>query len=562
MLALVLVHTLDLAVKDRIRVNDLAGGLLQVVGKVGLVLTLDLGGGSLHGLVVHELLQLLQLGGVGLEAVTDGLLQQMGQARVGAEQPAAVGDAVRDVLECLRLVQEVIMENAVLDDLTVQLGNAVDGVAGVGADVGGADLVVADDRHIVDLALVAGESLGQVGAAAAVHLADDLPDAGQGIAEDVRIPLLQCLAHDGVVGVGKDLAADVEGSVPLIAALIQQDAHHLGDGDGGVGIVQLDGDLVGQVVQRAVLVQVVLQDVCDGRGREEVLLAQAQDLALGMVVVGVEDLGDQLGRGRLADSRVVVAGVEAAHIKAGGLSLPQTQLGNTVGAVTGDIHIVGHGDNGVVVLILDVMEAALPGLDGLAVKADLLGLIGMALDPDLTAGQPVVSSLLLPAVHDLLLEDAVLVQDGVAGAGDAVGGHAVQIAGGQAAQTAVAQASIGLLLIDGIDLDVGISQHALGNLVQAKVEQARAQAAAHEELHAEVVDLLLALAQDLGLVLLLAVRHDLAGDHGQAAVDLVSGGGVDGDVALTHQLVLEQLLKFTLCVFQNRSLLLCSHENS
>ena len=52
------------------------------------------------------------------------------------------------------------MENAVLDDLTVQLGNAVDGVAGVGADVGGADLVVADDRHIVDLALVAGESLG------------------------------------------------------------------------------------------------------------------------------------------------------------------------------------------------------------------------------------------------------------------------------------------------------------------------------------------------------------------------------------------------------------------
>ena len=54
-------------------------------------------------------------------------------------------------------------------------------------------------------------------------------------------------------------------------------------------------DLVGQVVQRAVLVQVVLQDVGDGRCREEVLLAQTQDLALGVVVVGVQDLGDQLG---------------------------------------------------------------------------------------------------------------------------------------------------------------------------------------------------------------------------------------------------------------------------
>ena len=202
-----------------------------------------------------------------------------------------------------------------------------------------------------------------------------------------------------------------------------------------------------------------------------------------------------------------------------------------------------------------MVEAAFPRLDGLTVKADLLCLIGVALDPDLTAGQPVVGSLLLPAVHDLLLEDAVLIQDGVAGAGDAVGGHAVQIAGGQTAQTAVAQARIGLLLIDGVDLDIGIGQHALGNLIQAEVEQAGAQAAAHQELHAEVVDLLLALAQNLGLELLLAVGHELAGDHGQAAVDLIGGGHVQSDIALAHQLVFEQLLKFTLCVFQNRSLL-------
>ena len=437
-LALVLVHALDLAVEDGIRVDDLTGGLLQIVGEQDLVLALDLGGSSLHGLVVHELLQLLQLSSVGLEAVADGLLQQAGQAGVGGQQPAAVGNAVGDILERLRLVQEVIMEDAVLDDLAVQLGNAVDGVAGVGADIGGADLIVADDRHVVDLALIAGEGLGQIGAAAAIHLADDLPDAGQGVAEDVRIPLLQRLAHDGVVGVGEHLAADVEGGVPLIAALVQQDAHHLGDGNGRVGVVQLDGNLVSQIVQRAVLVQMVLQNVGDGGSREEILLAQTQDLALGVVVVGVEDLGDQLCGGRMADGRVVVAGVEAAHIKAGGLGLPQTQLGNAVGAVTGHIHVVGHGDDRVVVLVLYMVEAALPRLDGLTVKADLLCLIGVALDPNLTAGQPVVGSLLLPAVHDLLLEDAVLIQDGVAGAGDAVGGHAVQIAGGQTAQTAVA----------------------------------------------------------------------------------------------------------------------------
>ena len=449
MLALVLVHTLDLAVKDRIGVDDLAGRLLQVVGEDDLVLALDLGGSLLHALVIHEFLQLLQLRGIGLEAVADGLFQQVGQAGVGAEQPAAVSDAVGNVFEGVGLEQEVIVENAVLDDLAVQLGNAVDSVAGVSADVGGAHLVIADDGHVVDLALVTGECLGQLGAAAAVHFADDLPDTGQGGAEDVGVPLLESLTHDSVVGVSEDLAADVEGGIPLIAALIQQDAHHFGDGHGGMGIVQLDGDLVRQVVQRAVLVQVVLQDVGDGRGREEVLLAQTQDLTLGVVIVGVQDLGNQLGRSRLADGGVVVAGVEAAHIKAGGLSLPQTQFGNAVAAVTGHIHIVGHGDDRVIILVLDVVEAALPGLDSLAVKTDLLGLIGMALDPDLTAGQPVVGSFLLPAVHDLLLENAVLIQDGVAGAGDAVSSHAVQIAGSQAAQTAVAQAGIGFLIVNG-----------------------------------------------------------------------------------------------------------------
>ena len=129
-----------------------------------------------------------------------------------------------------------------------------------------------------------------------------------------------------MVGVSKDLAADVESCIPFIAALIQQNAHHFGDGNGRVGIVQLDGDLIRQVLQGAVLVQVVAQDIGNGSSAEEVLLAQAKDLALGVVIVGVQDLGDQLCGSRLADSGVIVAGVEAAHIKAGCLGLPQAQL--------------------------------------------------------------------------------------------------------------------------------------------------------------------------------------------------------------------------------------------
>ena len=544
MLALVLVHPLDLAVEDGGRVDHLAGALGQVVGELFLVGQLDAVELVEDGAVAGVGVQLGQGRGVVLVLGADGLVQQLAQAGVGAQQPAAVGDAVGHVLEGGGLIQIVVVEDALLDDLAVQLGHAVDAVGGVGADVGHADLVVADQGHIVDLALVAGESLVQLDAAAAVHLGHDLVDAGQGHLEDVHVPLLEGLGHDGVVGVGEHLLADLEALVPVKAALIQQDAHHLGDGQGGMGVVELDGHLVGQVLEGAVGGQVVLDDVADRGGGQEILLAQAEDLALDVVVVGVQDLGDQLGRSALAHGGAVVAQGEAGHIKVGGLGLPQAQLGHAGAVVALHIHIGGDGHDAVVVQVLHIVEAVVPVFADLAVEADLDGLLGVALEPDLAAGQPVVGALLLPAVHDLLLEDAVLVQDRVAGAADAGGGHAVQVAGGQAAQAAVAQAGVGLFFINGVHVDVGGGQGGLADLVQAQVQQADLQAAAHQELHAQVVDLLGAGADDLGLELFIVVAHHLPADQGQGAVDLLVGGNRQIHAVLAGQLVLQKGREF------------------
>jgi len=174
-----------------------------------------------------------------------------------------------------------------------------------------------------------------------------------------------------------------------------------------------------------------------------------------------------------------------------------------------------------------------------------VGLFGPAV-----VGQPGVGQLVLHAIREGLVEQAEVVTQAHAVAGQVEGGQRIQEAGGQAAQTAVAQAGIGFLIVNGIDLDVGIRQHALGHFVQPQVEQAGTQAAAHQEFHAEVVDLLFALAQHFGLELLLAVRHDLAGDRSQAAIDLVGGSSIQGDIALAGQLIFQELLKLTLCVFQ------------
>lgn len=81
------------------------------------------------------------------------------------------------------------MEHALLDDLAVQLRHAVDGMAHIAADVGHAHLAVAQNGHVVDLALVAGEGALQVGAAAVVQLHADLVNARQRLFKNILVPL-------------------------------------------------------------------------------------------------------------------------------------------------------------------------------------------------------------------------------------------------------------------------------------------------------------------------------------------------------------------------------------
>ena len=73
--------------------------LCQIAGKILLVGQLDLVQLLQHGLVVGVLVQLGQIGSIVLVAVADGLVQQLAQAGVRGQQPAAVCNAVGHVLE-------------------------------------------------------------------------------------------------------------------------------------------------------------------------------------------------------------------------------------------------------------------------------------------------------------------------------------------------------------------------------------------------------------------------------------------------------------------------------
>ncbi|KAF5032754.1 hypothetical protein DSECCO2_613860 [anaerobic digester metagenome] len=148
-----------------------------------------------------------------------------------------------------------------------------------------------------------------------------------------------------MVGVGEGPLADAPGPFPLQGLVVDQQAHEFGDADGRVRVVELHGHLVREAVEGGVVVLAeAAQDVLEGRGHEEILLPQAQLLAAGALVVGIEYLGDVLALGLGLDRADVVAAVEDLQLEiAGGDGLPQTHVGHVAVQVPRDHDVAGHG---------------------------------------------------------------------------------------------------------------------------------------------------------------------------------------------------------------------------
>ena len=104
--------------------------------------------------------------------------------------------------------------------------------------------VLTDDRHPSHAAVVAGEPGANLVEEAAVDLVDDFQVPRQELGKHGQRPRLQCLGQQRVVGIGHRRDRDPPGGVPIQAAVVDQQAHQLSDGDGRVGVVELDCDPV------------------------------------------------------------------------------------------------------------------------------------------------------------------------------------------------------------------------------------------------------------------------------------------------------------------------------
>ena len=175
----------------------------------------------------------------------------------------------------------------------------------------------------------------------------------------------------------------------------------------------MDRRLFGQIVQRAVLLQMAGQNILNRGAHEEILLPQAQGFPLRMIVLRIEHLADHLGHGLPFQRFHIIPLVEGHHVDLGRFGAPQPQNVDRFPIVAGHHQIVGHGVHHRAVPQDYAVIVAAPAFLHPTGKMHIHRIRRPGLQPDAAAGQPEIRHFGLPAVHNLLAEDAEFVSDAV-----------------------------------------------------------------------------------------------------------------------------------------------------
>src|SRR5208337_2600301 len=220
------------------------------------------------------------------------------------------------------------------------------------------------------------------------------------------------------------------------------------------------------------------------------LLFKTQLLALDLLVVGIENLGDVFGVDLVPDRGEEVTGVEAFNVeRLDGLCGPEAHGVRGVGAVAEDGRIVGNSTNQLFRIPADVETAISVAVPfGMAAEFDFDSVFGALQCPGIAEAEPFVSGLHVAAVVDLLVEDAVLVADAIADGRNVECGKGIHEARGETAQAAVAKARLGFLLDERFEIEAELAHGLLGFVVDAEVDEIVGKVRPGEEFSRKVAD--------------------------------------------------------------------------
>lgn len=494
-LALVFVNTLDLDVIERIDRDIEAGVLLDPSGKLFLVLTLDFDESFLEVAISgigHKLLEVLKRSDPFVNT-TEGVGEQLRQGRVAAVNPTTRRDTVGLVLELARIELIELAEDSGSQQVSVKLGDTVDGMRAYNGEVSHADLLgvaLLNETHALNLLLVTGVLLSQLLQVNVVNEIDELEMTRKKTANQVDGPLLKGLRKHSMVGIRERVVDDAPGLLKAEHLLIDENTQKLNSGNGRMGIVQLHAVLLGEHSKSVVVLLLISADhVIDGSRAEEVLLLETELLTGISAIVGVEHGRDVLGLLSLGDGTLVVRRVESIEVEVRARARsPQTQVVGIVGVEAGDRSIVSHGKDLLAALPLGSLSVAILVLLRVTVETNLVGDILALNFPRVAVVQPEVRNLYLITILDLLLENTVVISNTITPSRDLKGGERVDEASGKSTETTITKGGISLLLIELLEVITHVHESLLELLLHVNVDEGILESTTHKELERQIVN--------------------------------------------------------------------------
>ena len=254
----------------------------------------------------------------------------------------------------------------------------------------------------------------------------------QQFAQNAGRPCFQSFRQQGVVGVGKDFCRDVPGGIPILTVNVHQQAHHFRNGQRGVGIVQLNANLIRHFAEIVAFLHKAADNILNGAGNEEILLFQAQLLAGFNRIGRVQNFGNCFGFDFVTHRFDIAAFIKNINIQlVVGFGREQPQIVDRFAVIADDRKIKRHAVHGfgihpdIAFLAAGVFKSfnvAVHRNGNLPVQTGKL--------PGRVFALPGVGLLNLIAVVKFLFEQTELIVDAVAETGNAERSHGVQIAGG------------------------------------------------------------------------------------------------------------------------------------
>ena len=338
-------------------------------------------------------------------------------------------------------------------------------------------------------------------------------------------PAFERFGQEGVTGVGEGFVRNRPSLLPLQPFLIKQNPHQLGDGDDRVGVIELNGNLIGEGVPGVISQMKTANNVAQRTCAEEVLLLEPQLLALGCLVVRIKHLTDIFSIGFHFDGTHIVAGIKKLEIElVGGPCAPQTQNINRRRAVTGHQRGVRFAKHMHPRVPARALAALFVGVAfGAPVQANFDHIIGARKLPGRTVEKPLVGFLDLTPINEGLFENPELVANPIADRRDVHCRQRVDEAGGEPPQAAVAEAGFDIKLKQFIEVVPVGGEDLADQFGGVCVEQILGQLFAEHIFGREIVD-------ELGISLVMGVSGLAAAGHQQVTHDERKGGV---DAALT-----------------------------